>query len=64
MQKSTIIVTKNNVTPIKQICVCDINTAAEPPTDETNDIDYDTFTQAEKDQFDATVAMIESKIPA
>jgi len=64
MQKNTIIVTKNNVTPIQGICVCDVNTAAEPPTDETTSVDYDSLSAAEKTQFDECVTMILSKIPA
>jgi hypothetical protein len=64
MQKNTIIVTNNNVNPVKEICVCDINTLAEPPSDEMNSIDYNSLSPAEKTQFDECVNMILSKIPA
>jgi hypothetical protein len=64
MQKKTILVTNNNINPIKEICVCDVNTNAEPPLDQTNDVDYNTLSAAEKIQFDDCVNMILSKIPA
>jgi hypothetical protein len=64
MQSKTIIVTNNNVNPVKEICVCDVNTLAEPPLDETTSVDYDTLSAAEKIQFDDCVTMILSKIPA
>jgi hypothetical protein len=62
MTKDTIIVTNNNVNPVDQIACVSVDTQAEPPTDNITDIDYDTFSQAEKDQHDAYVAMIKSKV--
>jgi len=62
MQKDTIIVTNNNVNPVDQICLCVVDTEAQPPTDENTAIDYDTFSSAEKTQHDAYVLMIKSKI--
>jgi hypothetical protein len=62
MQKDTIIVTNNNVSPVQEICVCVIDTTVEPPSDNMNPIDYNSLTPAEKTQFDDCVAMIKSKI--
>ncbi len=62
MQTNTIIVAKNNITPVQQICVNVSDTLADPPLDQTTDIDYDTLTPAQKIQFDDCVTMIESLI--
>jgi len=64
MQSKTILVTNNNVNPVKQICVCDVNTDAEPTLNEETAVDYETLSPAEKIQFDDCVTMILSKIPA
>jgi hypothetical protein len=60
MQTNTITVVKSNVTPIQQICVNVSDTDAQPPSDVTTDVDYDTLTTEQKALFDDTVAMIES----
>jgi len=62
MQSNTIIVTNNNVNPVDEICVCAVDSIAEPPTDVTTAVDYNTLSAAEKTQFDDCVAMIKSKV--
>ena len=62
MTKDTIIVTNNNVSPADHIAVVCVDTRVQPNTESTTDLDYDSFTAAEKTLHDAYVAMIKSKI--
>jgi hypothetical protein len=64
MQKNTIIVSKNNITPKQEICVFQVDTLAEPTSDESTTVDYDSLSAPEKIQFDDCMSMILSKIPA
>jgi len=61
MQKETIIMTDNNVTPVASICVVSIDTTVQPPVDTTTTVDYNSLTASEKTQFDNFVAMIKTK---
>jgi len=63
MQQNTLIVTNNNVAPISQIIVVEVDTTVEPSTDTQTEIDYDSLSASEKTQFDDCVTMILSKIP-
>jgi hypothetical protein len=63
MQKYTIIATDNNVNPVKQICVVEVDTDAQPPKEETIDVDYNAMSPEDQAQFDACVAMIETYAP-
>jgi len=62
MQVNTVIVTNNNLVPEEKICFCQTNTEAEPPEDNMQDINYNTFSAEEKTQIDECRSMILSKI--
>ena len=64
MQKNTVIVTNNNLTPKAEICLVQVDTTVDAPEDVSTTIDYDTLSAPEKIQFDDCMAMLISKIPA
>ncbi len=62
MQQDTIIVTNNNVNPVQCICVNKTDTLAEPSSDVTTPVDYDSLTDPQKIQFDDCINMILSLV--
>lgn len=64
MQKNTVVVVNNNITPVSSICFVKIDTTVEPQEETNTEINYDTLTAPEKSQYDACMTMLESKIPA
>ncbi len=61
MQVKTILVTKNNVTPIQQICLSITDTDITPSTDTVSNIDYASLNASEKTKFDDLMTILESK---